>query len=156
MTKARDIKRKSIPIPTTLDWGEIRKEDLDLVASYNDYFGKSCLEIRRKFSTIPISMIDSLRWLPLRPFVFYFRCLAEFVLDCPLNLSATPDLENSFLNLVAEKARTCPAGMRANMDAVRKAVAYVSENQRKFDASPEIYGDFSLKGAEIFRALDKI
>jgi len=42
------------------------------------------------------------------------------------------------------------------MNIAREAVAYVSRNQELFNADLEIYGDFSARGLEIERILDKI
>lgn len=156
MKKPRGNKEIPLPIPTARDWGEMPEDDLDLLASYREYFGKSCAEIQSRFSRAPIAMVDGIRWMPLRPFVFYFRCLAKFVMSRPFNESTAPDLASSFLRLVEEKARTCPAGIRANMGVVREAVRYVSENQDLFNADPDVYGDFSAHGLEIDRLLDEI
>lgn len=158
MGRFRDAKNKPLPlsVPVEQDWGKIPKDDLDALESYKDFFGKSCLDVRESFYRVPIEMVDGLRWMPLRPSIFYFRCLAEFVMKCPSNLSMAPDLANSFLRLVEEKARTCPEGIRANMNIAREAVAYVSRNQELFNADLEIYGDFSARGLEIERILDKI
>ncbi|MCP2732376.1 hypothetical protein [Limnofasciculus baicalensis] len=156
MGKPRSTKEIPLPIPTARDWGELPEDDLDLLASYRDYFGKSCEEIQSRFSRAPIAMVDGIRWMPLRPFVFYIRCLAKFVMSSPINESTAPDLASSFLRLIEEKAQTCPAGIRANMGVVREAVKYVSENQALFNAATDVYGDFSAHGSEIERLLGGI
>ena len=142
--------RKVVPaIPTAADWGKIDSDDLDLRASHEIYFGKSCADLEAAFLRTPIAMIEGLRWMPLRPFVFYLRCMADFVLRCPTEAGGAPDLASSFLGLIEEKARTCPLGIRANMESVRCAVVFISENQSSFRASREIYGDFQARRAVI-------
>src|SRR3982751_1921318 len=112
MKKFRGPKNNQIPIPDSHDWGHIPKDDLDMLGSHSDYFGKSCQEVVQKFLSNPISMIDSLRWMSHKPFVFYFRCLAATIIDSQVNASAGPDLASSFLRLIEEKAQSNPPAIR--------------------------------------------
>ena len=156
MNKFRGPKNNQIPIPDSRDWGQIPKDDLDMLGSHTDYFGKSCSEIVPKFLSNPISMIDSLRWMPHKPFVFYFRCLAATITNGQANASAGPDLASSFLRLIEEKAQSNPLAIRANMAIAREVVGYIASNQKHFNAKPEIYGNFVLIGERINALLDKI
>jgi len=152
----REEARESIPVPSASDWGRIPDDDLDLSSAHELYFGKSCQELHRNFSRMPIDMIDGLRWMPLRPFSYYLRCLAAFVMSDAVPASGAADLASAFLRLIEEKAKTLPAGIRANRTTVREAVAYVAAHQSRFDAKPEIYGDFSARAAAIDALLDAL
>ena len=136
-------------IPTAAEWGENVAGDLDWAASHRSYFGKSCQDLAYKFSSVPIEMVDDLRWMPKRPFAYYINCLARYVASGQVDPDNAADLAGSFLNLVEEKAKGFPSGIKPNILALRKTVAYVADNQALFGADLDIYGDFTKQRAEI-------
>jgi len=148
--------RDAIPVPSAADWGRIPADDPDMAAAHALYFGKSCEELAPAFAYRPISMVDGLRWMPVRPFAYYLRCLADYLQSGQVPSSAAPDLASAFLRLVEEKARTGPAGVRACRQSVRDAVEHLAANQQRFEARPEIYGDFSAQAETIRKLLDAL
>ena len=146
--------RDAIPVPSAADWGRIPADDLDMAAAHAAYVGLSCAQLASKFIRQPISMVDGLRWMPVKPFAYYLRCLAEFLVGDGVPESGAPDLASMFLRLVEEKAQTCPAGVRACRQSLREAVDHLAANQQRFGAPPGIYGDFSVQAGRIRELLD--
>ncbi|UXI70352.1 hypothetical protein [Tahibacter amnicola] len=150
------MEKYCIPIPTSEDWGEIDRDNLDLRWAYEHYLGKSCEDLRDRYlHKTAIETVDDLRWMPFRPFVYYSRCLATFLLTNPLNESTEPDMASCFLDVVEERLRDCPEYITANRALIREAVEFIAKNQERFDADLDIYGDFSQQAAAIFALLDR-
>jgi hypothetical protein len=140
--------------PTVEDWGDLKSKDLDVIASYKDYFGKSCVELHDRFLRSPISMIDSLRCMPTKPFGYYFRCLSNFIVRGNFDRSINPDLASSYLGLIEGKAKNFPNILMANNAVTREVLSHLSEGQRLYGADPEFYGVFFDRCEEIARIMD--
>ncbi len=152
----RNEARGAIPVPSAADWGRIPADDLDMAAAHAAYYGLSCAQLAPKFIRQPISMVDGLRWMPVKPLGYYLRCLAEFLVSDHVPESGAPDLASAFLRLVEEKAATSPLAIRACRESVRSAVEHLAAHQARFDANPDIYGDFAVKAVRIRELLDAL
>ncbi|MBC3873747.1 hypothetical protein [Undibacterium flavidum] len=137
--------KKDGNIPSKEAWGEILKDDLDMQAAYNDFFGKSNRDMREAYANYSIEMVDSLRWMPPVPFRYYIKGFAEFLLSDGLHKIDASDAASSFLRLIEEKLRKQSNLLAPIIDDVLPVVRHLAENQEAFEVDVEIYGDFKEK-----------
>lgn len=138
--------KKNNEIPRQEHWGNLPADDLDVLAAYKDFFGKTNQEMEQSFANCVIEMADSLRWMPPVPFRYYLKGFADFILGSKFHESDAPDAASSFLRLIEEKVRRQPDFIAPIMEEILPVVAHLANNQSAFQADPDIYGDFSEKG----------
>lgn len=136
-------------IPTEQDWGCLPSDDLDIRAAFEDFYGKSNAEMQSAFSRCVIEMADSLRWMPSKPFRYYMKGFADFVMSNRFHEMDAADVASNFLRLVEYKLRQQPRDIAPLMDMILPIVAYLAKRQQEYQADVDIYGDFTEKNKEI-------
>ncbi len=136
-------------VPTKEDWGSLPADDLDLQTAYEDFYGKTNSEMQTAFYSYVIEAVDSLRWMPSKPFCYYIRGFAQFILDRKFHEMNAADTASCFLNLVEEKLRDEPQVIASIMDDLYPVVLHLVKCQHEYDADVDIYGSFSEKAKKI-------
>ena len=150
----KDNMEKKFSIPSERDWGNSYLQDLDIKASYDDFFGKSNDEMQVMFSQCVIAMADSLRWMPRKPFEYYIIGFAEFILKGQFNKFDASDVASSFLNLIEEKLSSNQLLSNNSVEKILLAVQFIMCHQFDlFMNNIEIYGDFKVKGEKIIHLI---
>ena len=132
-------------IPTESDWGIISNDNLDSLAAYRDFQGKTNDEMQVSFLNCTIEMADSLRWMPPIPFRYYMLGFSQFISEKKFSKIDASDIASSFLRLVEEKICNQPSVILPIMDILFPIVEYLADQQEAYGADPSIYGDFSEK-----------
>ncbi len=133
--------------PKKEDWGDY-KSDLDQNHAHSVFAARTNQEMQRFFRDNPIEMTDELRWMPDVPFRYYMLGFRDFMMAEDFD-GHDSDAASCFLGLILEKLEKYPLTIVPIMQELLPAVEYVAQNQAKFDASTEIYGNFLDRLAKI-------
>lgn len=113
-------------------------------------FGKSTAEVQQYFGgTASIQRADELLFMPRKAFQYYVQAFAEFVRSDAAIGDA--DSASPFLHLLINREERDKGSVAEVYADLRPTVDYVAANQSRFDAQPDIYGDFG-ELADLVRA----
>ncbi len=135
-------------IPEGKDWGDC-EDDLDQKFARDLYLGKSNEEMEERFLSGPIEVASELQFMPRIPFQYYMIGFRDSVLSLKHNEFDISTSASSFLNLVRYKLKNDRGDILPIMDTLKTAIDYIAENQSKYDADIDIYGDFNEVKTEI-------
>jgi len=152
----------TLPVPNEADWGNY-KEDLDQNWAHEHYSGRTNDELLGFFQSNPTERTSELRFMPEIPFRYYMLGFRDSVLALDIDklqpsdasICDASDAASCFLDLIEEKLQKNPSHILPIMHDLLPAVEHLAKNQKKFDADPEIYGDFMGKFDRIRLLLDK-
>ncbi|MTW10364.1 hypothetical protein GM658_07070 [Pseudoduganella eburnea] len=128
-------------IPSREDWGDFAG-DFDAADAFRNFFGKSNREMQPEFSKDALMRAQDLRFMPSRPFSYYIKGLADFVLFGSYSGDA-PDIANSFISVVQDRADSAPWALASALNEVNDALDSIMSNSDRFCTHPEIYGDLT-------------
>ena len=131
----------SSQIPTEIDWGNW-KDDIDQKFSHGIYFGHSNEEMQERFLSAPVEAAEELAFMPAIPFQYYIIGFRDSVLSLKQDPFVIADAASCFLRLILNKLINDRNIIIPIMDSLIDAVDFVAENQEKYDADIDIYGDF--------------
>ncbi|MEJ2045953.1 MAG: hypothetical protein P8X89_22070 [Reinekea sp.] len=131
-------------IPTKDDWGEYWK-DLDQKSAYERFFGKSNAQLQSCYFDSGQDMMMELRFMNPKVFQYYVLGFRNFILKGEFPKYEASDFVSYFMEMVEyllihEKAKILPC-----IEELLPTLKYISENQELYEASADIYGDFTLK-----------
>jgi hypothetical protein len=133
--------RKKLKIPGAMEWSGY-EADLDVRDAHRMMFGKSIEDVQPLFGDVhSISRADELLFMPRGAFQYYVLAFAEFMRS--ERARGDSDSANSFLGLLLAREERDPGSVSRIFDELAPVVEFVSENQSRFDAKPEIYGVFT-------------
>lgn len=135
-------------IPTSSDWGEINRDDLDADWAYKTFLGKSFDEAVAMFQENALNYQEDLQSMPAAAFNFYALALVEYITSP--KAAGDSDGASSFLHMVSWMIKTqrniiSPETERLLLGAAEQ----VSRNQTFYEADTDIYGEFPEVYAEI-------
>ncbi|UPU35896.1 hypothetical protein M1B72_21040 [Geomonas paludis] len=144
-------------IPGPKEW-EGYKEDLDVQYAHKLFFGKSVPEVIKHFTVSGrcIERADELLFMPRKAFQYYVFAFAEYLRS--EESTGEPDAASPFINLLLKREKKDPGSVMEIYDDLFPAIDLVASNQERFQANPEIYGNFREKGdalAEMFKKFRK-
>jgi hypothetical protein len=130
-------------IPKESDWGNW-EADVDQKSAYELYFGHSNAEMKQRYFDAPIEVASELQFMPIAPFRYHMLGFSKAVI-CnegydEMTISTAP---YSFLKLIIYKLKNNKSDIEPIMNAIWPSIKYVVDNQKKYDADIDIYGDFS-------------
>ena len=140
-------------IPAEKDWDQYKSEDLkddidvmEFEHSKKRFLGKSNDEILSWFedggSIGTGEDIENMTRVPFRYYIFGYQ---KYILsEVPLKIEDS-DAASCYLNLFLTVLQKNPEYLRPIMQELYPSIEYVAENQMKFDATIDIYGDFKEK-----------
>ncbi len=136
-------------IPKESDWGNW-EADLDQKSAYELYFGHSNAEMKQRYFDAPIEVASELQFMPVIPFRYYMLGFSKAVI-CnegydDMTISTAP---YSFLKLIISKLKNDNLDIEPIMNTMWSSIKYVVDNQEKYDADIDIYGDFRYLLKEI-------
>ncbi|HYJ41234.1 MAG TPA: hypothetical protein VEW08_10600 [Steroidobacteraceae bacterium] len=145
------VKRsKVVKIPGNEEWSGY-KDDLDARHAHGLWFGKSLDDMQPLFSGgRSIERGSELLFMPRRAFQFYVFAFAQYVMSEAA--IGDPDGASCFLNYLTAREKRDPGSVAAIFSRLEQTIDFVAASQARFDASHDIYGDFTEK-AEDFRKL---
>ena len=154
------MKRESMDygkIPRKTEW-EGYEEDLDVKYAHKLFFGKSVPEVIQHFTVSGrcIERADELLFMPRKAFQYYIFAFAEYLKSD--ESTGESDAASPFLNLLLNREEKDPDSVMEIYDDLFPVIDFVVSNQERFDADPEIYGNFREKGdvlAEMFKKFRK-
>lgn len=148
MHLSKNEKRANRPsVPNEEDWGDY-KSDLDQEYSHRVFAGRANQEVQSLFSGNPVETTSDLRWMPDVPFRYYMLGFRDFMMGDDFDGNES-DAASCFLELILEKLEKFPLTIVPIMHELLPAAEYVAQNQVKFDADIEIYGNFLDKLTKI-------
>lgn len=141
--------KKACNVPSEADWGDYGSDE-DARYSYSKFFGRSIDEAKQRFENNVLEACDELRFMPETPFRYYILAFRNVVVSEKLLSNGNPaDAASCFLDLILDKLTDSPHTILPILGELMPAVAYVSSNQKLFDADIDIYGDFLEKAESI-------
>ncbi|HKZ18275.1 MAG TPA: hypothetical protein VJ161_12510 [Geobacteraceae bacterium] len=143
---------KSTIIPDAGDWAGY-KDDLDVKYAHKLLFGKSIQEVIHHFARSPIERADELLFMPRKAFQYYIFAFTEH-LESDESIGES-DAASPFLNLLLAREEKDPGSVMEIYDDLFPTIDFVSSNQERFEADPEIYGSFREKGLALAEAFKK-
>lgn len=132
-----------LPVPDEAAW-EQHPEDLDWGWAKKQFFGLTLEQAAPLFGENPIERAEDLRFMPKRPFQYYIRAYAAFLLsDQALTCQEPYSAASCFLNLLEEKYKEGRGFVTpALLEALLPAAEHVAAKQEAFEADVDIFGDF--------------
>lgn len=131
---------KKLKVPGPIEWSGY-ESDLDVRDAHRMMFGKSIQDVQDLFGDVhSISRADELLFMPRGAFQYYVLAFAEFMKS--ERARGDPDSASSFLRLLLAREQRDPGSVSRIYQDLAPVVAFVSANQTRFDAGPEIYGTF--------------
>ena len=144
----------NIGIPTEEDWGDW-KFDLDLQCAHDIFYGKTNQEVQGDFYRCVIERADELGVMSGNPFKYYMLGFRDFIVADDFIEYDESDAASCFLNLVESKLIKNPDDIKSIIDDLYEVIVYISENQRKYNASESIYGNFKEQFLRIKNLLEQ-
>jgi len=135
-------------IPTKSDWGFIDEDDIERRYAFDMFIGKSPEDAWVICLTNADNYQEELQSMPKVPFNFYAPILCRYI----ISESAKEDSDGAscFLDMVAWMLKTQASIIESTTkEMLVSSAKFVSENQRTYDASFDIYGNFKDKYIEI-------
>jgi hypothetical protein len=131
-------------IPTEADW---RSEDwgVDVPKAYQHFFGKSHKEAVALFSENSLLYQEDIMFMPAACFRFYVHAYMDYLMSPESN--GDSDGANCFFGVVEQRCKDIKAAGEAMTQSVAEVLAGLAANQERFDAPPDVYGDFGLRTA---------
>jgi hypothetical protein len=115
--------------------------DLDVRDAHRMMFGKGIEEVQQYFGDVhSINRASELLFMPRGAFQYYVLAFSEFVRS--ERARGDSDSASSFLRLLLAREERDPGSVSRVYDELAPVVDFVAENQLRFEAGPEIYGDF--------------
>lgn len=133
-----------INIPTEKQWGDW-KSDVDILSAHKIFFGKTNDEVQGDFYRCVIERADELRFMPDEVFQYYILGFRDFIMAGNFQLFDDADAASSFIKLIEYKLENSFSTISPLMTELMPSITYVCENQDKFGASVDTYGDFREK-----------
>lgn len=140
-------------IPSLIDWGDI--SDRDISSSYKNFGGKSNDEMQNKFKENILERCSDLRWMPIKPFVYYIYGLKQFIETEDFGLFARASSADGLFDLILDKSNQNQQEIKEIYKDFFPILKKISENQSFYELEEDIYGNFSKKLDEINSILSK-
>jgi hypothetical protein len=142
-------------IPSEKDWGEYWK-DFDQKSAFESFFGKSNEQMQSHFYKNGNELMSELRFMPPKPFKYYILGFRDFILRGEFPAYEASDFASYFLDMVEYLLRSDAQLISSSMIELMPALEYVANNQDKYEAPPDIYGDFLEKLSNIRALCEKL
>lgn len=142
----------SLRIPGASDWRGY-ESDFDVRHLHGLFFGKSIEEVQGHFGGgRSIERMDELLFAPRAVFQYYVRAFACFL----MSKAAVGDCDSagSFLSLIEEREKRDSGSVQNIIHVLDETLVFVANNQAYFNASVDIYGDFSERVQRIYATCD--
>lgn len=140
---------KKLNIPGNAEWVGW-EEDLDVKYAHELLFGKSISEVISHFARSPIERADELLFMPKKAFQYYVFAFCEY-LNSQDSIGES-DAASPFLRLLTAREKRDPGSVMEIYEKLLPTVNFVTKNQDRFDASPDIYGHFEDLASELDEA----
>jgi hypothetical protein len=129
-------------VPTEADW---RNEPwcLDAAVAYEHFHGKTTAEAVQLFEQNALYYQEDVLFMPSRAFGYYARAYAEYLMSEAAQ--GDSDGASAFISLLKFKAQWKPEDVRPIWPELRPLLERLANEQDRFDAIPEIYGDFRTR-----------
>ena len=135
-------------VPTEADWGDYGA-DLDQKYAHKMFAGRTNEEMLPHFQRNVIERTDELRWMPEVPFRYYMIGFRDFLIAGKMESGWAADAASCFLGLALEKLKKQPTYILPIMPELLPALRHVAQNQARYEADEDIYGNFQQKLAQI-------
>jgi len=137
-------------IPQLFEW-ENYQSDFDAKSAFDNFYGLSFEKAKSLCRADPLSCFTDLRFMPIRPFQFYFLAYKDLFLTGALDEMSVASATQGFLTLTELKLDESPEYILPIWDEVVPALEFISLNQAAYKATEHIYGNFQERVAEIMK-----
>ncbi|WP_137940476.1 hypothetical protein [Chitinivorax sp. B] len=141
--------------PSLQDWDE-KNMDADCKYAFNKFFGVSNKEADVLFKKSPLAALEDIRSMPPKPFCYYLLAFRDYLLSGDHGFLNGSDAASGYLNTIKEALENSPLVISEIMPELKASIVFLSNNQSYFDADPDIYGDFSIRAADIMQLYEKV
>jgi len=140
-------------IPDESDW---RSEPgcLDVKSAYGSFYGKDLAEAEALFVTNSLRYQEDIMFMPLACFRYYIWAYAHYLLS-PSSINDS-DGASCFFGLVDCRMQDILKSSHELQAKIKEVLLRLKEDQRTYDADPEIYGDFDTRARPLLDYLNCI
>lgn len=142
-------------IPTLSDW-EDYQADFDIKSAFDNFYGLSFEEARRLCRLDPLSSFTDLRFMPIKPFQFYFVAYKDIFLTGTLDEMSAASAAQCFLTLTEVKLDEALDYILPIWSEIVPALQFIALNKAAYKSTEHIYGDFQERVAAIMKRKDII
>lgn len=141
--------------PSLSDWGNYQA-DFDVKSAFDNFYGLSFEEARRLCRSDPLSSFTDLRFMPIKPFQFYFLAYKDIFLTGALDEMSAASAAQCFLTLTEVKLDESPEYILPIWSEVVPALEFIALNQSAYKTTEHIYGNFQERIAGLMKKKDLI
>ncbi len=141
--------------PQLFEW-ENYQADFDVRSAFDNFYGLSFEEAKRLCRSDPLSSFTDLRFMPIKPFQFYFLAYKDIFLTGTIDEMSIASATECFLTLIDMKLNDAPDYILPIWNEVVPALEFIAQNQAAYKATEHIYGDFQERVAGIMKKKDLI
>jgi hypothetical protein len=144
-------RQENVKIPGAEEWAGY-KDDFTAREAHSVWFGKSLDDMQPHLEGgRSIQRGQELLFMPRAAFQFYIFAFAQYVMS--ETAIGDSDSASSFLAFLVARAKRDAESVAEIYARLEPTIDFVSASQSRFDASHDIYGDFSEKAEELRRLL---
>ena len=141
------MKTRKRKVPGRAEWSGYQ-DDLDVKYAHKLLFGKSIDEAQQYFGGVrSIERASELLFMPRPVFQYYVFAFAQFLLS--EEGVGDPDSASPFLRLLVRREERDPGSVAQIYSELLPVVAHVASHQEKYEADPNIYGNFEGLTAQL-------
>ncbi len=161
------MKKFKLKMPTEKDWDDWSDDPpRDCVTEWNrgyakqEFFGKTIEQVIPELKRNFMGYYDEFCDMPRRCFQYYIFAITEILKEFFESGSkeqrySISDMASCFLSFLKDRAKNDPKSLKPIMNLIWPELERVANNQNKFYAPVDIYGDFRDNLAEIKKLCDE-
>jgi hypothetical protein len=133
-------------------WSVKDKENLDAVTAHEHFNGLTAVEAENLFKLRGSYYEEDLWSMPQEAFEFYLPAFIAYLQSS--NSSSDADSASAFIQLIKYFLEHQPSHLKENSTLIKNALLHISQNQKKYEATPDIYGNFHNAIGKIIKHLN--
>lgn len=142
-------------IPDLSEW-ENYQEDFDVKSAFDNFYGLSFETAKGLCRSDPLSCFTDLRFMPIKPFQFYFVAYKDIFLTGTLDEMSAASAAQCFLTLTELTLDKSPDYILPIWNEIVPALQFIASNKAAYKSTENIYGDFQGRVAAIMKSKDII
>lgn len=133
-------------------WNRPGKGQLDALDAWETFYGKTHEQAEDLFASHALYYQECLHWMPDEPFRFYLPSYINYLKSD--RSVGDSDGASAFIGLMSAKAPELRNQRSVLWEEACSTLRWIARSQERFEAIPEIYGNFGLRVEEILSDLE--
>lgn len=140
-------------IPDLSEW-ENYQADFDVKSAFDNFYGLSFEKAKGLCRSDPLSCFTDLRFMPIKPFQFYFLAYKDIFLSGQLDDMSVASAAQCLLTLIEIKLDESPDYVLSIWNEIIPALQFIALNQETYQSTEHIYGNFQERVEKIMEKKD--